>query len=350
MDCPQALENLSAHLDNALDSATREELEEHLRSCGRCQSELDALRACVEAVSSMDRISAPSGFLTKVHERIDEGSGWKRLLGKLMLPWRVKIPLHAAGVVAAVILIMLMLPARETTKRVLEAPEQPAPEISLETPRPAAPPQHAQETHQPSPITAGMADSARLPQPRADGVIELVLIMEPSHQGMTGGLEQSPREAAQPSASLRSDSVRTKPAPMPGTLGAQSHTSSAKMQEIFETGPNEKKAQKARLQERERAALQAPGDKAAGGANALAPVSQVEEIIRRAGGTVTSKEADPATGKLRSLLALIPSPSYPDLIAMLQEKGRLQDPPSEISIERPDGLLRIRIRLDHTAK
>lgn len=349
MDCPQALENLSAHLDNALDSATRGELEEHLRSCGSCRSELDALRACVEAVSSMERFSAPPGFLSEVHERLRKKSIWKRFLTHLALPWKVKIPLHAAGA-AAVILIILMVPTWETAKRVFQAPEHSSSEIPAEIPRPAQPPQLAQGAPQTSHAPTGKAAPEGVPLVKEDRIIELVLLKEPPHPEMTEGLEHTPGKAPQPATSITLDAAKTRPAPAPGTLDSRPPMAGARTREIHESSSKEKKPERARLQERERTTPLSSADKAPGEMDSLAPVSQVEEIIRRVGGTVTGTEIDPATGKPRSLLIHIPSPKYPNLVTMLQEKWRLQGAPSDISLQESDGMLRVRIRLDHTIK
>lgn len=350
MDCHQALENLSAHLDNALDSTTREELQEHLHSCASCRSELDALRACVEAVSSMDRLSAPPGFLTEVHERLPKRSVWKRFPALLALPWKAKIPLHAAGVAAAFILIILLVPTRETTKEVFQPPEQPSSDISVETARPAQPPQLAQGAPQPSHLATGDAAPEGAPLVKEDRIIELVLLMEPSRHGTTGELEHSPRKAPQPAASITAGAAKTRPAPVPGSLDTRPPTAGARMREIHESSTNEKKPERARLQERERAAVHSPAESTPGEMDFLVPISQVEEIIRRVGGTVTGREVDPATGKPCSLLTHIPSAKYPSLIAMLQEKWRLRGAPSDVSLQEPGGMLLIRIRLDQTIK
>lgn len=350
MDCPQVLENLSAHLDGALDPATRQELEEHLRSCGSCRSELDALRACVEAVNSMVRISAPPGFLAQVHERMREGSAWSRFIGKLTVPRRVKLPLHAAGAVAAVILILLMVPMRETAKKSPQIPQQTTLETPVEAPRPAQPPQFAQKAPRDSGIATGKPGPEGSPPGKENGVIELVLVMGPSRQGMSGGLEQSSRRAPQPPASLKGKAAETRPAPAPEAADAQSLTSGAVKREIQVDSPKERTPEKAQPQERERAVPGVSRGRALGERDSGTPFSQVEEVIRRAGGTVTSTEPDPATGRPRSLLALIPRARYPDLVSMLREKGRLQGLPSEISLQGPERTLHIRVRLDYTTE
>jgi hypothetical protein len=352
VDCPQALENLSAHLDDALDSSTRVDLEAHLRTCGSCRSELDALRACVEAVSSLDRISAPPGFLADVHERIREGSAWSRFIKKLMIPWHVKLPLHAAGAVAAVVLIILMVPTRETAKRSLQAPPQMTLQVPPEKPAPAPEPvaQLAQGGPEADGVTTGKVASESLPAGHGDAVIELVLLMEPDRHGSTARPDQSLQRPPQPEAQEAAGARTAKPASLSGAKDTESPRTDAKLPDMPESRGKEETAARARLQDRGRLAQQAPWDEPHGVRDSRAPVSQVEEIIRRAGGTVSSTEDDPATGIPPSILVLIPSANYQDLVSLLREKGRLEGPSPDLSLHGHEGTLRVRIRVESSLK
>ncbi len=351
MDCPQALENLSGHLDDALDSTTRADLEAHLRTCGSCRSELEALRACVEAVSSLDRISAPRGFLADVHERIRKGSAWSRFVKKLMIPWHIKLPLHAAGAVAAVVmLIILMVPAREKPKKSLGIPEQMTSLVPGEKPAPAPAAQLAQGGLEADGVTTGKVASESLPAGHGDAVIELVLLMEPDRHGSTARPDQSLQRPPQPEAQEAAGLKIAKPAPLAGARDSESYSTPPRLREIPENRGKEETAARARLQDRGRLAQQTPRDKPPGVSDSRAPVSQVEEIIRRAEGTVSSTEGDPATGIPRSILALIPSVKYQDFVTMLREKGRLEGPSPDLSLHGREGTLRVRIRVESSLK
>ena len=350
MDCPQALENLSGHLDDALDSTTRADLEAHLRTCGSCRSELEALRSCIEAVSSLDRISAPPGFLAGVHERVREGSGWNRFVRRLLIPWRVKLPLHAAGAVAVVMLVILMIPARETAKRSLQVPEQMTSQVPREKPAPAPADQLAQGGPEADGVTAAKVASESLPEGQRDGVIELVLLMEPDRYGATKRPDQSLQRTPQPDAREAAGLKIAKPAPLAGARDSESHSTPPGLREIPENRGKEETSAKAHLQESGRSAQQTPGDKPGKVKVSRSAASDLEDVIRRSGGTVSSTEVDPATGKPRSILVLIPSVKYQDFVTMLREKGRLEGPSPDLSLHGREGTLRVRIRVESSRK
>jgi anti-sigma factor RsiW len=75
MDCSRVTELFSEYIDGVLDGETRRKVEEHLAVCPSCAEELEALRSCVSALTSLDRVEAPVDFFEKVHERIERREG-----------------------------------------------------------------------------------------------------------------------------------------------------------------------------------------------------------------------------------------------------------------------------------
>ena len=106
MDCKKIRELLSEYIDGTLDAKTRDVVEEHLKTCKGCKEELEALKACIREVSSLKGVKAPGDFLERVHQRIEQKSGFRDILRRLFIPLQVKIPLEVAAVVATVLLVV----------------------------------------------------------------------------------------------------------------------------------------------------------------------------------------------------------------------------------------------------
>lgn len=106
MDCSRIKELLSEYADQALDLNTNEIVREHLSSCKACSEELAALRNCVKNISSLQQVKVPEDFLQKVHERIERRFEFEKIIRRLFVPLKVKIPLEFAGVLAVVVLVI----------------------------------------------------------------------------------------------------------------------------------------------------------------------------------------------------------------------------------------------------
>jgi len=68
--CEDVTELLSGYLDNALDQDERSWVEEHLRHCPHCASELAALRATLALVQELDEVEPPPDFRVNLRKRI----------------------------------------------------------------------------------------------------------------------------------------------------------------------------------------------------------------------------------------------------------------------------------------
>lgn len=62
MDCRQAGQLLSCHLDDMLSREESRLLAQHLEGCGSCRRRLDSLRATVRALGSLPEVEPPPGF------------------------------------------------------------------------------------------------------------------------------------------------------------------------------------------------------------------------------------------------------------------------------------------------
>lgn len=108
MVCKEARELLSEYIDNVLEEKKKNGLQQHLASCRNCAQELESLRKYVKQMSSLSQLKAPDDFLRRVHERIERHSEFQRIMRKLFVPAKIKIPLEFVGVLATVIIVVVV--------------------------------------------------------------------------------------------------------------------------------------------------------------------------------------------------------------------------------------------------
>ncbi len=159
MECSEIGSLLSEFLDDALDPSTRGRVEEHISRCGACAAELAALRACIEAVRSLEKVSAPPNFLAGVHERIgteqprpfpERPSLWKRIAGRLLPSRGFKIPAELTGLVTASLLVVALYYAMQGGKDAAFIPSAPAPRQPIQQPSVEGPGGHPRTPEAPT--------------------------------------------------------------------------------------------------------------------------------------------------------------------------------------------------------
>lgn len=99
MNCPEAREAFSDLYDGALSGPPLTDLSRHLDGCPACQAEWAAFRRAMHALQDLGSEDPSHGFAARVAERIGAPRWWQRLAAMLVLPLRVKLPIHAAALV-----------------------------------------------------------------------------------------------------------------------------------------------------------------------------------------------------------------------------------------------------------
>lgn len=104
MNCSEVQSRLSEYLDNILEAATKDNIIDHLSACARCRAEADNLAQTTKLVKVLPELEPPANFTTRVMAHVREQamkpSAWERFF----LPFRFKLPIHAAAVVLVSIL------------------------------------------------------------------------------------------------------------------------------------------------------------------------------------------------------------------------------------------------------
>jgi hypothetical protein len=123
MECPEVRRLLHEYLEKTLGERQRALLEDHAGSCPDCRRELEKALRYREMMSGLSRVDAPDGFLAGVRRRIAEEKfpekqgGMRRLREFLFFPLKIKLPIGATAVAAAVLAIVVAIrvtgPARQ---------------------------------------------------------------------------------------------------------------------------------------------------------------------------------------------------------------------------------------------
>jgi hypothetical protein len=108
MECALIQERLSEYIDGTLDANDRAAVENHISTCKTCKEDLASLTEMVEELHAMDPVEAPADFLEKIHERMDSQFSFNRIIRKLFIPFRIKIPLELAAAATITILVFFV--------------------------------------------------------------------------------------------------------------------------------------------------------------------------------------------------------------------------------------------------
>jgi len=121
MECPRIQDLLSDYIDGTLIAETKSVVEDHLSSCPVCRKELDALKSLIQELGSLESVEPPKNFLHQVHKRIEQRSGFSKLLQMLFFPLRIKIPLQFAAAATTAVLVFFVFHTIQPPKQIEEA-------------------------------------------------------------------------------------------------------------------------------------------------------------------------------------------------------------------------------------
>lgn len=112
MKCKDVKENLSAYLDQALDSEESKLVEEHLASCAECQEEYNALKETVLMLSSLEEVIPPASFRRELRHKLEAQAKKKRFSLPALIPnWMKKLNrTQLMPVAVAAVLMIVILP------------------------------------------------------------------------------------------------------------------------------------------------------------------------------------------------------------------------------------------------
>ncbi len=109
MNCQEVQAWLSDYLEQSLDAANLEIIENHLSLCPFCRAEADHLKECIRYIATLPSVDPPIGFTQRVMAQAREIEMQPSLWERLLFPLRIKIPIQATAVVMIGILAIYLL-------------------------------------------------------------------------------------------------------------------------------------------------------------------------------------------------------------------------------------------------
>lgn len=115
MRCHRCEENLSAYVDGELSGELTARVEAHVKMCGSCRRELEALRRTDAALDALGDLEPVSDFTERVLRRIVSEGGEKEVVsvdalrGRRRRAWRIAASVAAAACIALAVLVTLYL-------------------------------------------------------------------------------------------------------------------------------------------------------------------------------------------------------------------------------------------------
>jgi hypothetical protein len=99
MTCQEARDLFSARQDGELSPSDAAQLEAHLSGCAECRAEWARFDQVVSLLHATVPPHAPPGFVDRVVGAAQREPWYRRVIGQVLFPLRVKVPLEAAALV-----------------------------------------------------------------------------------------------------------------------------------------------------------------------------------------------------------------------------------------------------------
>ena len=335
MECSQIKELLSDYMDGILDKETADLVEKHLETCKDCREELASLRAISEELSSLESVEAPADFLNKVHERIEQRSWVSRVVRRLLVPTRFKIPFQLATAAAMAVLVFSLFNVMQSEKQIVGVPFQ---SKKAKTDKPPATdslePAPVERTYQAQPAL----QKAVMPEKLAERKpIELVLLLKretpsrvyPPGEGPesedaepgAGALEKEKPPAAQTPSGKRTKQAARKPKSGTAWIHEKQQPPVPPSREFV--GSMDAEAGKPSL--------------------SLGVLSELNRLVELEGGRVIA-EGDEGVSPTQYLNAEIPGKNYRSFLDKVGRLGVLRSSPSAIPLGDRE-MIQVRIRI-----
>jgi hypothetical protein len=126
--CQDAQDLFSALVDEVIEPGLRRELQTHLSGCPGCRRELEAFQKTLRALGALLPLRAPAGFADRVLRAAGHEPWHRRLLRRLFVPVRVKVPLEAVALLLVAVGAVYVAQRSPELRRAArqEAPSTPA--------------------------------------------------------------------------------------------------------------------------------------------------------------------------------------------------------------------------------
>lgn len=111
MNCKKVKPLLYSYVENGLSAEEKSLIKAHILKCAKCKRELAYIKKYKKNLESLAEVKAPKNFLLEVRERLEEPSPIRKIINMIFLPWQVKLPVEAAGLIAILFLVNFLIKA-----------------------------------------------------------------------------------------------------------------------------------------------------------------------------------------------------------------------------------------------
>lgn len=200
MTCDEAREAFTDLYDGTLSGPPLTVLSQHLDGCRACRQEWAAFRKAMQTLGDLRDEEPSPGFAARVLERIDGPSWWRRAVGAILFPLRLKLPLHAAALVLLGVAGVWISQRSPELRQAVDLGAPAPAERSASSPPPAPPPDKAAVEPRPEarPTTPPPAPPAKKaePEPAAARALRSAPGPEGSGAKMESALQAMPASPA----------------------------------------------------------------------------------------------------------------------------------------------------------
>jgi hypothetical protein len=125
MKCQDIQQKLSAYAEGIVPHKEKILIEEHLKSCLKCNESLASLRKTIDYVHSLEDVEPPAWLTQKVMAKIKaEAKPKKGILQKLFYPLHIKLPIETVATALVVVLTIYIFKAIQPEMKLAQAPSE----------------------------------------------------------------------------------------------------------------------------------------------------------------------------------------------------------------------------------
>jgi len=305
MKCRGVQKSLSEYVDGRLSAGSARSIEEHCASCDACANELAFLRAYRKRMSSLPGKTAPADFLEKFNRRLDVPEARRGIVRTLFSPARIKLPLEAAGLLAAAALVFIILIPDETRKAdlVSHSPERVAVTESADLAM------HGIDEHVRPPAKRRVHQTASRDKTAGQARVYVIAFTLRSASAPALAMNGAPHGRAGEHEEMKA---------------ADAYVSKAKVAAARQMPPAEEKKE---------TAVRLTDD---------GPHTDIRNAIRRSGATIIEEKCDAATGRCSSITFEIRHEAHTSLLNELKGFGDAR--PERPAPKTGAGTMRIQLR------
>jgi len=185
MKCQDIQQKLSAYAEGVVPHEEKILIEEHLKSCPKCNESLADLRKTIDYVHSLEDVEPPTWLTQKVMAKIKaETEPKKGILQKLFYPLHIKLPIETVAAALVAVLTIYIFKTMQPEMKLAQAPSE------HETVIARSPSKVADEAISKEKIASPLArnDRKRLP-PSPPSLEKIIPSSPPLEKGGKGGFD-----------------------------------------------------------------------------------------------------------------------------------------------------------------